>query len=146
MRCPSKHSKNALTSRRHSKRSSRTTSCTEGASPPQPDAGALVQQGSCERSGRRACEHCTPPAMVSSFDPVLQNERRSLGLGIGQRNQQLGRFFTPPAAHFRNEDHQSSPPSLSRQFGTGSFFPATCFSEDRSVLVCSTKPGGTVTS
>ena len=62
--------------------------------------GALVQQGSRECSGRRACEHCTPPAKVGSFDPVLQNERRSLGLGIGQRSQELSRFFTPPAAHF----------------------------------------------
>ena len=97
------------------------------------------QQGSCERSGRRACEHCTPPAKVGRFDPVLQNERRSLGLGSGQRSQELSRFFTP-AAHFRSEDHQSSPPTLSRQFGTGSFFPVACLHQDRSVLVCSTKP------
>ena len=86
------------TPRAHSKRSSRTTSCTEGASPPH-------QQGSCERSGRRACEHCTPPAKVGRFDPVLQNERRSLGLGIG-----LAQPRTWPFLHSGRPLPQREPP------------------------------------
>ena len=123
--------------RLYPKRASRTTSCTDGASPLKPATSRSVQQGRSERTGRRTSENCAALANASSFDPVLQDEWEGLGFGVCQSRQELCSFATPQAAHFRREDHQGSPSSLS--------WP-TCLNQDLSVMVSCSSSGRPVAS
>ena len=88
--------RDVLPSSRHPQRSSRTTSSTDVASPPQRATRRRSTKDAVNARGRRACNNCTPPANVSSFDPVLQDERTGLSFSANQNRQEPGSLLTPP--------------------------------------------------
>ena len=66
----------------------------------------------------------------------MKGEAWALALASAAKNLAVSSLHRPPTLQRRPL----------RQFGIGSFFPAACLHQDRSAMVCSTKPGGTVTS